>query len=105
LTPLASGMRTTLVVTSNSSTSPDTIQITGSTPVPTFGSVRGGQTAVSGATIQLYAVGTTGDGSPSTPLLNPAVVADSNGNFNLGTYQCPGANAPVYVAASGEVPG
>jgi hypothetical protein len=33
------------------------------------GAVHGGQQPVSGATIQLYAVGTTGDGSSSTPLL------------------------------------
>jgi hypothetical protein len=37
------------------------------------GSVRGGQQAVTGATIQLYAVGTAGDGSASTPLLTPAM--------------------------------
>jgi trimeric autotransporter adhesin len=47
------------------------------------GSAYGGEQPVSGATIQLYAVGTTGDGSASTPLLTQVVTSDANGEFTL----------------------
>ena len=70
------------------------------------GLVRGGQQPVSGSTIQLYAVGTTGDGSSATPLLNPAPQSDSYGNFNItGTYTCPSASSLVYILATGGNPG
>jgi len=62
------------------------------TPAPAAvqGQVRGGLVPVTGATIQLYAVGTTGDGSASTPLLTSTVTADSSGNFTItGLYTCP----------------
>ena len=78
-----------------------------STAAPVLhGLVKGGQQPVTGAVIQLYAVGTTGDGSPATPLLNPAPRTDSDGNFNItGTYTCPTANSLVYILASGGNPG
>lgn len=70
------------------------------------GSVRGGQQPVSGATIQLYAVGTTGDGSASTPLLTTAVLSDAGGNFTItGDFTCPSATSLVYMVASGGNPG
>ena len=70
------------------------------------GLVRGGQQPVSGSTIQLYAVSTTGDGSAATPLLNPAPQSDSFGNFNItGTYTCPSASSLVYILAIGGNPG
>jgi hypothetical protein len=54
------------------------------------GAVHGGQQPVSGATIQLYAVGTTGDGSSSTPLLTETVTTDSAGGFSItNDYTCP----------------
>lgn len=61
---------------------------------------------VTGATVQLYAVGSTGDGSPATPLLSPASTTDANGNFNItGTYLCPSSSALVYIVATGGNPG
>ena len=70
------------------------------------GSVHGGQQPVSGATIQLYAAGTDGDGSVALPLLSSAVKTDSNGNFTIpAAYGCPSASSPVYVLASGGSPG
>lgn len=70
------------------------------------GSVHGGQQPVSGATIQLYAVGTTGDGSAATPLLTPAATSDANGNFNItGTYTCPAPASLIYIVATGGNPG
>jgi polygalacturonase len=89
------------------------------------GAVHGGQQPVTGATLQLYAAGTTGDGSTATPLLLTTLTTsdgsgsatDGNGNagnnFNqlpagfftlTGDYTCPqGAN--VYLVAKGGNPG
>jgi trimeric autotransporter adhesin len=70
------------------------------------GTAYGGDQPVSGATIQLYAVGTTGDGSASTPLLTQVVTSDANGEFTLtGDYQCPSASTQVYLTATGGNPG
>ena len=62
----------------------------------------GGQQPISGATIQLYAVGTTGDGSAATKLLTSTVASGSNGTFGLtGHYTCPVSNPYVYLLATG----
>ena len=69
------------------------------------GSVHGGQQPVSGATIQLYAVGTTADQSAATPLLTQPVLSDIDGNFTItGLYSCTGATQ-VYITATGGIPG
>jgi trimeric autotransporter adhesin len=69
------------------------------------GRVHGGQQPVVGATIQLYTVGTSGDGSASTPLLTQTVTSDANGNFNItGLYSCSSATQ-VYLLATGGNPG
>ncbi|MEO6910292.1 MAG: choice-of-anchor D domain-containing protein, partial [Edaphobacter sp.] len=61
---------------------------------------------VTGASLQLYAVGTTGDGSSATPLLAQPIASDASGNFSLtGTYTCPSPSSLVYVTASGGNPG
>src|ERR1700744_6530548 len=71
-------------------------------PAARHGLVHGGQQPVTGATIQLYAVGTTGDGSAATRLLLPAPVSDANGTFDItGTFTCPSAASLVYIVASG----
>jgi trimeric autotransporter adhesin len=70
------------------------------------GQVHGGQQPVSGASIQLYEVGTTADGSPSVALLTPAVTTDSGGGFNItGLYTCSPSTSLVYLAAVGGNPG
>jgi hypothetical protein len=75
-------------------------------PLLRHSSVHGGQQPVSGSTLQLYAVGTTGDGSPATPLLTQTVTSDANGNFTItGAYTCPSASTLVYVTATGGNPG
>jgi len=75
-------------------------------PTAYRGTVLGGQQPVSGASIQLYAVGTNGDGSAATPLLSPVPVTDANGNFNItGSYTCPAGNPLVYIVAAGGNPG
>ena len=70
------------------------------------GRVRGGQQPVSGAAVQLYAVSTSGDGTAAAPLLASTVLTDNNGAFSItGGYQCPSANAFVYLVAKGGNPG
>jgi|GEM_PF-6464135 len=73
---------------------------------PPSGMVRTGTTAISGATIQLYAVGTAGDGSASTPLLTSSVVTNSSGSFVLtDLFTCPTPETLVYITATGGNPG
>lgn len=69
------------------------------------GTAYGGQQPVSDATIQLYAVGTAGDGSAATPLLTQAVTSDANGEFTLSGYVCPTPSTLVYLTATGGNPG
>jgi len=70
------------------------------------GTVLGGQQPVTSAMVQLYAVGTSGTGSTSTPLITESVLTSAGGQFDLtGKYTCPSASAPVYLVASGGNPG
>lgn len=70
------------------------------------GQVHGGQQAVIGAQIQLYAVGTTGNGSAATPLLTNPVLSGTNGSFSItGDYTCPSSTTQVYIVATGGNPG
>jgi polygalacturonase len=84
------------------------------------GKVYGGQQPVTGGLIQLYAVGTTGDGSAATPLIGTTVTTSdgsgaSNSNANAGNanntlpagsftitgdYTCP-SGAEVYLVGTG----
>ena len=70
------------------------------------GSVHGGHQPISGSLIQLYAVGTTGNGSAATPLISKDVRTDSSGNFDItGLYTCPSSDSIVYLVAQGGNPG
>jgi streptogramin lyase len=71
------------------------------------GKVFGGQQPVSGASIALYAAGSTGAGAGAVDLLAPhAVTTDASGSFSItGDYICPTASAQVYLAARGGNPG
>jgi hypothetical protein len=64
------------------------------------GTILSGQPVV-GASVQLYAVGTTGYTSAATPLLASPLMTDSTGSFSLtGKYTCtPGTY--LYLTASG----
>jgi hypothetical protein len=74
--------------------------------VPLNGIVHGGQQPVSGAIVQLYAVGASGDGSAPTALLIPTVHSDANGAFSItGLYTCPSSSTLVYITATGGNPG
>jgi len=82
-------------------------------PVPTqiqgmalHGTVHGGQQPVFGATIQLYAVGTSGYGSAATPLIASTVKTLADGSFSINSaYTCPSASAQVYLTATQGNPG
>src|SRR5579875_3127321 len=70
------------------------------------GRVHGGVQPISGATIQLFAAGTGGNGSLALSLLTNPVVTDSHSYFTLtGDYHCPSAGAQVYLVARGGNPG
>jgi hypothetical protein len=70
------------------------------------GSVHGGNQPVSGASVQIYAAGTGGDGSAAQALLSDPVKSDSKGNFSIpAAYRCPSASSPVYIIARGGSPG
>jgi hypothetical protein len=65
--------------------------------------VHGGQNPVSGATIQLYTVGTTADGSGSTPILTKTVKTLDDGSFDItNAYSCTGATEVYLTATSGD---
>jgi streptogramin lyase len=70
------------------------------------GMVHGGQQAVTGSTIQLYAVGATGYGSAATAMLTSTVTTTAGGAFTFtGHYTCPTASTQVYMTATGGNPG
>ena len=76
------------------------------TIAPTIsGQVTSGSDFIKGATVQLYAAGTTGYGTGSSALTTvPAtVLTDANGKFSL-LYTCPAVGAPgdqMYLVATG----
>jgi len=80
------------------------------TAVAFQGQVLSGTTAVNGATIQLYAAGSTGNSSAAIPMLTQTVITDALGMFQLtGNYTCGQsstgqaipATAQLYLVASG----
>src|SRR5579884_1591053 len=80
--------------------------LTGTTKAATglHGIVHGGQQPITGATITLWSVGTTGYGSSGTSLTT--TTTDSTGAFNItGSYTCPGSDPYVYITATGGNPG
>jgi hypothetical protein len=119
----------TLTVTTNAANSPMTVALTGTgialpspssctgtvttsptLPAPTSnfpgvpftGSVKAGLTGIIGASVQIYAAGTTGNGSAPTPLLTTPLVTDTNGNFSVPTpFTCPFSNSVLYAVATG----
>jgi|GEM_PF-1485830 len=98
------------VTDSAGNTATATLQLT-VTSVVYQGQVLSGTVPVSGATIQLYTVGSTGNGSAATPMLTQTVTTDNIGFFNLaGFYTCgqngsgssiAGTSNQVYLVATG----
>ncbi len=61
-----------------------------------------GQLPVSGAAVQLYASGNSGNGSASAALLTSATSTNSSGSFTIPAgYSCPSAQTPIYLIAKG----
>jgi hypothetical protein len=67
------------------------------------GQVLSGQQPVSGATIQLYTVGSTGNGSAASPMLTQTVTTNSSGIFSFaGLYTCGQNSAGSTIAGTGN---
>ncbi len=65
-----------------------------------------GKQPVIGASVQLYAAGTGGNGSAATSLLTSGLTTDANGVFTVPAgYTCPLSSSQVYVVARGGKPG
>jgi sugar lactone lactonase YvrE len=71
------------------------------------GKLLGGQSPITGATVQLYAAGSSGYGTGAQALLSPAKTTDQNGDFSIASsdYTCPQPNTPTYLVATGGDPG
>jgi hypothetical protein len=75
-------------------------------PVPAgvsvTGDVHGGRQAIGGSNIQMYAVGTSGYGSPSVSVLNAGVTVSTNpdGTFTLTNLYTCSAEQRVYLTAT-----
>lgn len=70
------------------------------------GKVMAGSRLVSGASVQLYAAGSSGYGSAGTALLSAAVTTNSTGSFTVPAgYTCSNSSTQVYLVAKGGNPG
>jgi hypothetical protein len=66
------------------------------------GKVMAGTTPVAGASVLLYAAGTSGNGSAGTPLLTSAVTTDATGAFTVPDgYACPSPTSQLYLIVQG----
>lgn len=85
----------------------NTAPVTGPYAGITFGGkAMAGKLPLIGASIQLYAAGTTGNGSGNSPLLTSALTTDANGAFTVPAgYSCPTSTSQLYVVARGGKPG
>jgi hypothetical protein len=68
------------------------------------GNVHGGQQPIAGASIALYAAGTTGYSATNANLLITPVTTTANGNFTLTSYNCT-AGQQIYLVGTGGNPG
>ena len=66
------------------------------------GKAMAGTQPLTGATVQLYAAGTSGNGSQGTGLLMSSLTTDSSGAFTVPVgYSCPAANSQLYIVVRG----
>jgi hypothetical protein len=66
------------------------------------GRAMAGTQPISRAIVQLYAAGTTGNGSAGTALLTTLLTTDSSGAFTVPAgYTCPAADSQLYVIIRG----
>ncbi|MGD0445885.1 MAG: MBG domain-containing protein [Edaphobacter sp.] len=72
------------------------------TPSIFAGKAMAGTEPVAGASVQLYAAGTSGNGSAGTPLLTSAITTDSTGAFEIPAgYACPAPASQLYLIVRG----
>jgi streptogramin lyase len=71
------------------------------------GRIYGGQQAINGADVVLYAAGTVGNGVSAVNLIAPNVITTkADGSFSLkGDFTCPTDRTQVYLVARGGNPG
>jgi sugar lactone lactonase YvrE len=70
------------------------------------GTVHGGQQGVQNSLIQVYRVGTGGNGSQATAMLSDVIKTDANGFFSFSNdYSCTNNTDQVYITATGGNPG
>jgi streptogramin lyase len=61
-----------------------------------------GQQPLTGASVELYAAGTSGNGSDGLALLSAALTSDGKGAFSVPAgYTCPSASSQIYLIARG----
>jgi sugar lactone lactonase YvrE len=66
------------------------------------GKALAGTQPIVGAAVQLYAAGTSGNGSASTALLTTALDTDATGSFTVPAgYACPAAASEIYIVVRG----
>lgn len=104
--PIAIGSRPgTLTITSNVPGGPQTVALGGvgiAAGVPFQVTVQAGTKTISGATVQIYAPGISGNGSAPTALLSAALTSNSSGIVIIPTsYGCLASTPLVYVVATG----
>jgi streptogramin lyase len=65
-----------------------------------------GQQPLIGASVELYGMGSSGDGSNGVALLPNALTTDSTGAFSVTAgYDCPSSGSQLYLVARGGRPG
>lgn len=65
-----------------------------------------GRSPLVGASVQVYAAGTSGNGSTAVALLKDALLTSSTGAFSVASgYDCPSADSQIYLVARGGTPG
>jgi sugar lactone lactonase YvrE len=92
---------------SSPATAVSTITLTSEPTGPELhGIVQAGSEPIVGASVYLYAAGTSGYASASTPIYNPSTTpfatSDSSGNFKMPAgYTCPALTSQIYLVALG----
>jgi streptogramin lyase len=70
------------------------------------GRALAGRQPLIGGSVELYAAGTSGDGSGGTALLSGPLTTDANGAFAVPAgYLCPSGASQLYIVARGGKPG